>query len=471
MVDVEQIYSVAKEIYEAVEQAKKNQEKFNDLANRVRSLEPVARSLAIYKVRTERTDGALQNFLDTLTKCLTFIRDFSTRSQVTKLMKAGADKEEFNNLDQALTKCRDDLKFVMDMEKDVHKVSNERDSILIKSPDEKAGAEDQVAGTAYVLERLEKMFLKKRQWGSRTDNLKTYNQCLQKVRPGLELCYNYKEKVHVLTLKDTEWTDTQSKDELHKMVTLAQSKIFLRLVAEGEQDKAEAMLKSNSDLALVPGDVTDLSKCTFTNITGFQYAVWALDWHMWTMIRKYLPPAEAQRQAQGFETGAWVRSHGVHANLNILIRAYKTTIDLYNASKNGEAGSAWVRQVGGAQLLLPAHVVNEYCHPTRPFFPLPNFKDAAPLPRTRTLREGEWFTAEYFGGRLGENFAVLRQGRASGVGCRPWGQADAIASPVMHVDGLSHGFEVVRALNITRAAQRVELIAELMPKNIQRRAA
>ena len=55
---------------------------------------------------------------------------------------------------------------------------------------------------------------------------------------------------------------------------------FLRLVAEGEQDKAEAMLKSNSALALVPGDVTDLSKRSFNGITGFQYAVWALDWHM-----------------------------------------------------------------------------------------------------------------------------------------------------------------------------------------------
>ena len=49
--------------------------------------------------------------------------------------------------------------------------------------------------------------------------------------------------------------------------------IWVRLVAEGEQDQAEVMLKSNPNLALVPGDVTDLSKRTFTRITGFQYAV------------------------------------------------------------------------------------------------------------------------------------------------------------------------------------------------------
>lgn len=236
---------------------------------------------------------------------------------------------------------------------------------------------------------------------------------------------------------------------------------FLRLVAEGEQDKAEAMLKSNPALALVPGDVTDLSKRTFNGITAFQYAVWALDWHMWTMIRKYLPPAEAQLQAQGFETGAWVRQHGVHANLNTLIQAYQTTTDLYNASKYDEGNTAWVRQVGGAQLLLPAHVINEYCHPTRSFYPLPNFKDAAALPRSRTIDEGEWFTAEYFGGKLGEKFAWVRCGGALG-----WGAADEMSELLVAFD-----HQAVRVLTSTRTAQREELIAELKPRIAQRKAA
>lgn len=55
---------------------------------------------------------------------------------------------------------------------------------------------------------------------------------------------------------------------------------FLMLVATGEQNKAEALLKKNAVLALASGNVTDLSERTFTGITGFQYAVWALDWHM-----------------------------------------------------------------------------------------------------------------------------------------------------------------------------------------------
>ncbi|HQW57562.1 MAG TPA: protein kinase [Gammaproteobacteria bacterium] len=244
---------------------------------------------------------------------------------------------------------------------------------------------------------------------------------------------------------------------------------FLRLVAEGEQDKVETMLKSNLALALVPGDVTDLSKRTFTGITAFQYAVWALDWHMWTMIRKYLPPEEAQRQAQGFETGSWVENHGIHANLNILIQAYETADDLYHASKYNEGNTAWVRQVGGAQLLLPAHIINEYCHPTRPFYPVPNFKKAAVLPRSRTIDEGEWFTASYKGGKLGDTFGYFR-----GSGRAAVGRGVGSAFEWLRFGGkslCSRDLKSVILLAGTRTAQREELIAELRPRGAQRLAA
>jgi ankyrin repeat protein len=239
---------------------------------------------------------------------------------------------------------------------------------------------------------------------------------------------------------------------------------FLRWVAEGEQDKAEAMLKSNPALALVPGDVTDLSKRVFNGITGFQYAVWALDWHMWTMIRKYLPDEDARLQAQGFEAGAWVGKYGVRANLYTLIQAYKTTIDLYEAFKHIESNTAWIQQVGGAQLLLPAHVINEYCHPTRPFYPLPNFKDAATLPRSRTIKGGDWFTASshdesFIGGKLGEKFACSRSWMAAARACWWFGSEEKA------------DYEMVVALTQSREAQRDELIAELRPRHVQRNAA
>ncbi|HQY22132.1 MAG TPA: ankyrin repeat domain-containing protein [Gammaproteobacteria bacterium] len=232
---------------------------------------------------------------------------------------------------------------------------------------------------------------------------------------------------------------------------------FLTFVAEGEQGKAKAMLKSNRDLALVSGNVIDLSNRIFNGITGFQYAVWALDWHMWTMIKQYLPNEAAREQAQGFEKGFWVKQHGVHANLNNLIQAYQKTIHLYNAKKYTDGNTAWVQEVGGEQRLLPAHVVNEYCHPIRPFYPVPNFKDAdVALPRTRTIETGEdWFYDE----NLGKQFGVYRSAqpvsrvRKKVGGTLGWRWGEESAELRDH--------QSIIALASTRIDQREELITEL----------
>ena len=63
-------------------------------------------------------------------------------------------------------------------------------------------------------------------------------------------------------------------------VNPAELQAFLNQVVAGKQDEAEDMLKQNLALALASGTVTDHAKRTFRNITGFQYAVWALDLHM-----------------------------------------------------------------------------------------------------------------------------------------------------------------------------------------------
>lgn len=238
---------------------------------------------------------------------------------------------------------------------------------------------------------------------------------------------------------------------------------FLRLVAEGEQNQAEAMLQSNVDLALAAGEVTDLSKRTFTNITGFQYAVWALDWHMWTMIRKYLPVEVASIQMEAFE-GAWVKSYGTHFNLDTLIMAYQSCIDLYNAKEYEAGNKTWIEQVGGAQLLLPAHIVNEYCHPTRSLYPIPNFRDVSVLPRSRSTSDaGEWFTAWHSGGKLGEKFACYRGTRGGGR----WGLCRGCCGLTV-ATGAQYDIGSVRALASIRTAQREELIGELKPKKAQR---
>jgi len=192
---------------------------------------------------------------------------------------------------------------------------------------------------------------------------------------------------------------------------------FLRLVAEGEQDKAEAMLKANGGLALQSGTVTDLSNRTFKHITGFQYAVWAMDWHMWTMLLKYVPREEAALQLQALEENG--TEHGKHFDLNHLVGALDTYVKNYDAWNGQQCRTHWCQQVGGAQLLLPAHVVNEYCRPDRSFDPVPDFTKGN-LPRVRTVYvnkpDDEWFSVVYNGGKIGNTFACVRGGAAWSVG-------------------------------------------------------
>jgi hypothetical protein len=196
-----------------------------------------------------------------------------------------------------------------------------------------------------------------------------------------------------------------------QMAKLNAEQKFLSLIAEGEQDVAEAMLKDMPELALFSGNVTDLSGRTFKNITGFQYAVWALDSHMWEMIRKYLPKEAAREQVKSLKTGSWVAQHGEYASWQNLIDALDGVIKLCEQNEWDAADEKWKRDVGDAQLLLPVHVVNQYCHPNRSFDPCPDFNDQSPLPRSRKTDEGDWFTCTYNGGRLGKSCFAYHRGR------------------------------------------------------------
>ncbi len=180
----------------------------------------------------------------------------------------------------------------------------------------------------------------------------------------------------------------------------------MRLAAEGEQDKAEAMLKANPSLALQSGTVTDLSKRTFEHITAFQYAIWARDWHMWTMLLKYLPEEEASLQLHSLETNG--TEHGTQFDFSTLLDAYQTLEQNWNQWNSNQRDTHRVKQVGGAQLLAPAHVANEYSRPDRSFYPLPDFTQGG-LPRERGYKGHEWYQA----GALGETWYWAR-GVASG---------------------------------------------------------
>jgi hypothetical protein len=167
---------------------------------------------------------------------------------------------------------------------------------------------------------------------------------------------------------------------------------FLKLTKEGEQWKVEAMLQEYSWLANYKGNVTDLSERDFAGITGFQCAVWDRDWHMYSMYLKYMQKDDVCRQLRDMATGSWVAKHGSFASWQNLIDAEGIFIELCNNQEWSAAAAQWNNVVREAQLAVPAHVVNEYCHPIRSFAPCPNFKGDSSLPRFRITNSGiDWF--------------------------------------------------------------------------------
>lgn len=181
------------------------------------------------------------------------------------------------------------------------------------------------------------------------------------------------------------------------------SNIFLNLVGFGQQQLAEEMLKENKNLALTSSDLIDCAGRQFKNITGFQYAIWALDWNMWNMIERYMPIEAIQEQIRNLEQGEWVKAHGTVVSWRNLINALQTYTDHYFDWTATQAQQYWCQQVGGAQLILPAHVINEYCRRDHSFYPCPDFNEETTLPR---VIDCYWKDIEPK--KLGVDFAVAK---------------------------------------------------------------
>lgn len=158
---------------------------------------------------------------------------------------------------------------------------------------------------------------------------------------------------------------------------------LLQHVAYGEQEEAEAMLKEDPGLLLQKTNVTDLSRRTFFQVTALQYALWALDWHMWNMLFSYFEDTKnAVKQIQEFETfgveylapGASKPQHEKHCNFSSMFDAMQNYLHNHTSSNYSQAKDD-LCLVGKLQRNLPAHVIHEYYHPSRSFNSVPDFED------------------------------------------------------------------------------------------------
>lgn len=216
---------------------------------------------------------------------------------------------------------------------------------------------------------------------------------------------------------------------------------LLHHVTRGEHDVVKAMLKQDINLIFKRGKVTDCSGREFGNISGFEYALWALDKHMWAAMIECIPSNEEDKRvfAQLIAQYNKVNTDGVTYRLNgktitekhfdfenTLIQELQTQVDSINApgAKNWEAiDKQWREGVGGAQKRLPMHIVDEYCS-NEPFYPVPKFtsqpKSSKQFYNWTTGKDENWFSVD---SKLSVDFAIYKgPARARGAPLRARGR-------------------------------------------------
>lgn len=253
---------------------------------------------------------------------------------------------------------------------------------------------------------------------------------------------------------------------------------------------AEDLLRRSPEYLLEKGaDFKDWGGRTFKEpISAFQYALWAKDFKMIEMMLRCIPAnAEGDRIREGLleqyeqvmapvhagggltyeltydwpvqdangiplkdAAGAWqttpvTKVHTEnHFDLRALIKAYQDYLTHFNVNVDGssrtspERDACWVKGIGTLQRLLPVNMLQRYCDPDIPFYPLPSFTSGF----RRTVEFFNYVrntTESLFSSTLSFDFSLYR-GRAEGdeaLGTRSsWGPTIDLAA-VRQLDEVS----------------------------------
>lgn len=200
-------------------------------------------------------------------------------------------------------------------------------------------------------------------------------------------------------------------------------------VAWGEQEKVEQLLKTSPELMLEKTTFTDCSGRTFSNISAFEFVLWAWDTrYMVRMMLDCLPKNDA-----GFDLAEALKKqydhhqkygvtytldgetiNEIHFDFSSYIKALRTHAKHFDDWDWSAREKQWFSVVGKAQRYLPAHVIQHYCDPDVPFYPLPEFK-AEHLVRTRQFHnwvndsDMTWSGITHSSDSvLGEHFGIVR---------------------------------------------------------------
>jgi ankyrin repeat protein len=124
---IEQIYRIAKTIYDQAQLVKANKIQFGRLVERIQVVEAAVRRLEQAKDKKQYEPG-INHFLYTLTECLDFVKKFSTANRWQSwLLKAGNHKEAFEALNNDLQKSLHQLTLGLPAQQVVNREADKED--------------------------------------------------------------------------------------------------------------------------------------------------------------------------------------------------------------------------------------------------------------------------------------------------------------------------------------------------------
>ena len=248
---------------------------------------------------------------------------------------------------------------------------------------------------------------------------------------------------------------------------------LLHYAVHGKHDAVQLILTDDISSMFKRDKVTDCSGREFECVSGFEYSLWALDKHMWTKMIACIPQNEEGRKVFAKLIAQYnkINTEGVTYKLNgktiteqhfdfnnTIIKELQTEMDLMNAP-GGQDWDAmdyhWREGVGGAQKLLPMHIVDEYCS-NEPFYPVPEFtsqpKSSRQYYNCTTDKYENWFSID---SELSVDFAISKCANGYGINMRAESyRSSSCGCPVFDLDAM-------KALCKIRTNDFIELKSEL----------
>lgn len=198
---------------------------------------------------------------------------------------------------------------------------------------------------------------------------------------------------------------------------------LLYCVVRGEYETVQRLLKINGSLIFQKNKITDSASRTFECISPFEYALWSLDKHMWEAMLQCLPENNKEIWKVLAVQYEMIKTHGITYRLcgdsfteqhfdfsNTIIHELRISSVLGRSQLEFRANQKqWISGVGGAQALLPAHVIFEYCS-EESFTPVPEFTLRPELKEVNYLPM-KLQPIELFGANsgLGTDYAIFKE--------------------------------------------------------------